>query len=153
MVLAFGQPCEGENLVTAVRYLALAFAVLLAFSCSETRATETTRSALQLQNNTSITTNNAGQISGLILHSLLANIIDSTGNLNSANSWTQENIFNATIRLKGYTIGTLPAAGVPGRLAYVTDQLTACPALGATFTPGGNVVCSAFDNGTEWVRE
>jgi len=58
-----------------------------------------------------------------------------------------------TLRVKGFTVANLPAAGTAGRMAYVSDQLTACPALGGTFTGGGAVVCKAFDNGTAWVHE
>lgn len=48
-----------------------------------------------------------------------------------------------------YTVATLPAAGVAGRRAYVTDA-TAPTYLGA-LTGGGSVVCPVFDNGTAWV--
>lgn len=53
-----------------------------------------------------------------------------------------------TIRLKGYTVATLPA-GVQGDTAFVTDA-TAPTYLGA-LTGGGTVVCSVFYNGTAWV--
>jgi len=58
-----------------------------------------------------------------------------------------------TLRVKGFTVATLPAAGTAGRMAYVSDQLTACPALGGTFTGGGAVVCKAFDDGTNWTHQ
>jgi hypothetical protein len=58
-----------------------------------------------------------------------------------------------TLRVKGFTVATLPAAGTAGRIAYVSDQLTACPALGGTFTGGGAVVCKAFDDGTNWTHQ
>ncbi len=65
--------------------------------------------------------------------------------------------FAGTTRTGGYTIAAganqIPAAGFAGRRAYVTDQLTTCPAFGGTFTGGGSVVCSAFDNGTNWISE
>lgn len=48
-----------------------------------------------------------------------------------------------------YTVATLPAAGVAGRRAYVTDA-TAPTFLGA-LTGGGAVKCPVFDNGTAWV--
>lgn len=60
---------------------------------------------------------------------------------------------SATIATGGYTVAGLPVAGIAGRRAYVTDQLTACPAFGGTFTGGGAVVCAAFDNGTSWISE
>jgi hypothetical protein len=54
-----------------------------------------------------------------------------------------------TVRTEGYTVATLPAAGVAGRRAYVTDA-TLPTYLGA-LTGGGAVVCPVFDNGTAWV--
>lgn len=54
-----------------------------------------------------------------------------------------------TVRLGGYTVATLPAAGTAGRTAYVTDA-TAPTYLGA-LTGGGAVVCPVFDNGVAWV--
>lgn len=52
------------------------------------------------------------------------------------------------------TVAGLPTcnAGATGALAYVTDQLTACPALDGTFTGGGAVKCLASCNGTAWVH-
>jgi hypothetical protein len=54
-----------------------------------------------------------------------------------------------TVRTSGYTVATLPAAGVAGRRAYVTDA-TLPTYLGA-LVGGGAVVCPVFDNGTAWV--
>ena len=59
---------------------------------------------------------------------------------------------NGTLSTAGYTVAGLPA-GVTGKMAYVTDQLTSCPVLSGTFTGGGSVVCRAFYNGTSWVHE
>lgn len=56
------------------------------------------------------------------------------------------------IKRAGYAIASLPTGSV-GDTAYVTDQLTACPALGGTFTNGGNVVCSAFFDGSAWTHQ
>jgi hypothetical protein len=61
---------------------------------------------------------------------------------------TQEAIFNAPVRWKGYTVSTLPA-GNTGDNAYVTDAV-ACTFL-ATLTGGGSTVCPVFYNGTAWV--
>lgn len=55
-----------------------------------------------------------------------------------------------TLRTNGFTVATLPT-GVTGARAYVTDQLTACPAVGAALTGGGAVVCPTFYNGSAWV--
>lgn len=55
------------------------------------------------------------------------------------------------ISTNGYAIGSLPAAGVAGRRAYVTDQITACAAIGVAPTAGGALVCPVFDNGVGWV--
>jgi len=52
------------------------------------------------------------------------------------------------VRLKGYTVATLPA-GTQGDTAFVTDA-TAPTYLG-TLTGGGAVVTPVFYNGTAWV--
>jgi hypothetical protein len=52
------------------------------------------------------------------------------------------------VRLKGYTVGTLPA-GTVGDTAYVTDATA--PTWNAALTGGGAVVCKAFYNGAAWV--
>jgi hypothetical protein len=54
-----------------------------------------------------------------------------------------------TVQLGSYTVATLPAAGVSGRIAYVTDA-TAPTYLG-TLTGGGTVKTPVFDNGVSWV--
>ena len=48
-----------------------------------------------------------------------------------------------------YTVATLPAAGVQGRRAWVTDALA--PVFLAAPVGAGAVVCPVFDNGTAWV--
>jgi hypothetical protein len=48
-----------------------------------------------------------------------------------------------------YAIGSLPA-GFTGREAYITDQLTTCPAPGVAPTPGGSKVCPVVYLGA-WV--
>ena len=55
---------------------------------------------------------------------------------------------NGIIRLKNYTVATLPA-GVQGDTAYVTDALA--PTYMATVVGGGAVVTLVFYNGTAWV--
>jgi len=57
-------------------------------------------------------------------------------------------ISSATIRLKGYTVATLPS-GIQGDEAFVTDALT--PAFLTTIVGGGSVVAPVFYNGTNWV--
>lgn len=55
-----------------------------------------------------------------------------------------------TVRVgTGYTVATLPTAGVAGRRTYVTDA-TAPTFLGA-LVGGGSTVCPVFDDGTAWV--
>lgn len=56
---------------------------------------------------------------------------------------------NVPIKLKGYTVATLPAAGTAGRLAYVTDATA--PTYNGALVGGGAVVVPVFDNGTAWV--
>ena len=55
---------------------------------------------------------------------------------------------NGPVRLKGYTVSTLPS-GTVGMLAYVTDAV-ACTFLGA-LAGSGSVVCPVFYNGSAWV--
>jgi hypothetical protein len=52
------------------------------------------------------------------------------------------------IRLKGYTVATLPA-GTQGDTAFVTDALA--PTFLATVVGGGSVVTPVFFNGAAWV--
>jgi|GEM_PF-2214110 len=57
-------------------------------------------------------------------------------------------INNSTVRLKNYTVATLPA-GTQGDMAYVTDALA--PTYLTAVVGGGAVVCPVFYNGTNWV--
>jgi len=54
----------------------------------------------------------------------------------------------ATVRLKNYTVATLPT-GVQGDTAYVTDALA--PTYLGALVGGGAVKCPVFYNGTAWV--
>lgn len=54
------------------------------------------------------------------------------------------------LRLKGYTVATLPA-GTVGDICYVTDQLTAANAKGVAPTGGGTITCVQVYNGAAWV--
>lgn len=67
-------------------------------------------------------------------------------------SYDGANVFldqNRLFNLRGYTVATLPAAGVAGRRAYVTNALA--PAYGAAVAGGGAVVIPVFDNGVAWI--
>lgn len=77
--------------------------------------------------------------------------------LNVRNGYSGSTVFSVTgmratldipIKLKGYTVGTLPAGSV-GDIAYVTDA-TAPTYLGA-LVGGGAVTCPVFFNGAAWV--
>lgn len=57
-------------------------------------------------------------------------------------------VFNSKVRLKGYTVATLPA-GTQGDTAYVTDATT--PTYNGALVGGGAVVVPVFYNGTAWV--
>ena len=57
-------------------------------------------------------------------------------------------ITSTTVRLKSYTVATLPA-GTQGDTAFVTDAVS--PTYLGTLTGGGSVVCPVFFNGTVWV--
>lgn len=54
---------------------------------------------------------------------------------------------NSVLKLKAYTVGTLPA-GTVGDMAYVTDALA--PTYNATVVGGGAVRVLVFYNGTNW---
>ena len=58
-------------------------------------------------------------------------------------------VVTGTIRKFGYTVATLPTAGVAGRCAYVTNALA--PTFGAAVAGGGAVVIPVFDNGAAWI--
>jgi lysophospholipase L1-like esterase len=60
----------------------------------------------------------------------------------------QEVIANNVVRLKNYTVATLPT-GTQGDTAFVTDALA--PTYMATIVGGGAVVTPVFYNGTAWV--
>jgi len=57
-------------------------------------------------------------------------------------------ISTSTVRLKGYTVATLPS-GVVGDTAYVTDALA--PTFGSLVVGGGAVVSPVFYNGSAWI--
>jgi hypothetical protein len=58
-------------------------------------------------------------------------------------------VADTTIRLKGYTVATLPASPTQGDTAFVTDATS--PTYLATVVGGGSVVAPVFYNGTNWV--
>jgi len=125
-----------------VRHFALAIAVLLAFSCGQTRATETTRAALQSQNSTNIVTNGSGQISATTLNSLLANIIDSSAVQQSTNAWTAQNIFNAELQAKRLNLsdrGTCVMAAGTCSAQTLASTYTSAPTCVLTWTGTGTL--------------
>jgi len=58
-------------------------------------------------------------------------------------------ILNNTLRLKAYTVATLPVGAIEGDTAYITDA-TAPTYLGIA-VGGGAVKCPVFFNGTNWI--
>lgn len=94
-----------------------------------------------------------GRVTGLSA-ALSASIILADGNNNirldygktNASTWT----LGAPIATPGFTVAGLPAAGIVGRRAHVTDQNGAPTFLGA-LTGGGAIKCPVFDNGVAWV--
>lgn len=56
--------------------------------------------------------------------------------------------FGGPVKLKGYTVATLPA-GQQGDTAFVTDALA--PVFLGALTGGGAVVTTVFHNGTAWI--
>jgi len=59
-------------------------------------------------------------------------------------------IAGAAVKLKGYTVATLPT-GTVGDTAYVTDALA--PTFLTTLVGGGAVITTCFYNGTNWVAQ
>jgi len=60
----------------------------------------------------------------------------------------QKIIASDVVRLKGYTVATLPT-GVQGDTAFVTDAMT--PTYLGVLVGGGAIVTPVFYNGTMWV--
>lgn len=60
--------------------------------------------------------------------------------------------FSTTVpmQMPRYTVATLPS-GVIGMRAFITDQVTGCPANGAAIGTGGAFVCPVYYNGAAWV--
>lgn len=69
---------------------------------------------------------------------------------NNYSLWVDDGVskFDGVIRLRGYTVATLPT-GVVGDVAYVTDALA--PAYNTAVTGGGAVTIKVFYNGTNWM--
>lgn len=59
-------------------------------------------------------------------------------------------VSTGVVRLKGYTVATLPA-GTQGDMCFVTDALA--PTFLAALVGGGAVVTKAFYDGTNWVAQ
>jgi len=59
-------------------------------------------------------------------------------------------IAGAAVKLKGYTVATLPT-GTVGDTAYVTDALA--PTFLTTLVGGGAITTTCFYNGTNWVAQ
>lgn len=71
-----------------------------------------------------------------------------TSGVNTA-AFTANLTATGTIKAGGYTVANLPAAGIVGRTAYITDASS--PTYLGTLTGGGTTKCPVFDNGTAWV--
>lgn len=103
--------------------------------------------------NSSPTINQTGGASGIVrslyINPTLTSAFDFRAiEVTAGKSMFKEVIADGVVRLKSYTVATLPT-GVEGDTAYVTDA-TAPTYLG-TLTGGGSVVCPVFYNGTAWV--
>lgn len=74
------------------------------------------------------------------------------GTVNATSYYANGNLIadtSAYLRLRGFTVGTLAAAGTAGRIAHVTDALA--PAWNTALVGGGAVNVGARDNGANWV--
>lgn len=78
---------------------------------------------------------------------LISRLADDTANA----PFTASNLISTgVVRLKGYTVATLPA-GTQGDTAFVTDALA--PTFLGAIVGGGAVVSPVFYNGTAWVAQ
>lgn len=104
-----------------------------------------------LSGNTKTVNIGTGGVSGSTTTFTIGSTFGTTGNVYG--NWT----FNTPIGVASggtgsgvaYTVATLPAAGIQGRRAWVTNALA--PAFGAAPVGGGAVVIPVFDNGTIWI--
>jgi hypothetical protein len=76
------------------------------------------------------------------------NVATGTGRYAYFGAGTAPAVFGGTVRLKGYTVATLPA-GTVGDTAYASDLLA--PTFGAVAVGGGATVAPVFFNGTQWI--
>lgn len=69
----------------------------------------------------------------------------------SADSFISASTFisTSTVRLKGYTVATLPASPIVGDVCYCTDLTS--PTYMGTAVGGGSVTGKVFYNGTNWI--
>jgi trimeric autotransporter adhesin len=113
-------------------------------------ATGTFPNELTVNGNIGMTATGSAPINGVYLSA--SNTFDISTNTTKALeiSSTQTVTAFGPIITKGYTVSTLPT-GTVGMRAYVTDQTTSCPAVGATLTGSGAVTCPVFYNGSAWV--
>jgi trimeric autotransporter adhesin len=74
-------------------------------------------------------------------------VLDVTGDI----ATTSNIVSGGTVRLKGYTVATLPGSPVQGDTAFVTDALA--PTFLGTIVGGGAIVTKVFYNGTNWTAQ
>ena len=83
---------------------------------------------------------------------------DTSGNLalqtnNGTTALTLDSSQNATFagwaKFPVYTVAGLPAAGTPGRRAFVNNALT--PVALSAVVGGGAITVPVYDNGTTWI--
>ena len=114
-------------------------------------STSTQNGLIQFEFNPTINqTGTANQIvRSIYINPTLTSVVDYRAiEVTAGKSLFKEVIADGVVRLKNYTVVTLPT-GVEGDTAYVTDA-TAPTYLG-TLTGGGSVKCPVFFNGTAWV--
>ena len=62
---------------------------------------------------------------------------------------SQNSSFTGTVKMATYTVANLPAAGIVGRRALVTNALA--PTFLASVVGGGAITVPVYDNGTAWI--
>lgn len=94
----------------------------------------------------------AGQVTGQYFADVSGNTFIYTGVGAGVLAMTHSSagsVLGGPLRLKGYTVATLPASPTQGDTAFVTDALA--PTFLATIVGGGTVKTPVFYNGSNWV--
>jgi len=125
-----------------------------------TRTDSNIKSVLSIQNTINASAASFNQLNGISFDSTITqsvgkvvafrvapNIISAT-DFTAIEVVTGKSIFGGVVRLKGYTVATLPV-GTVGDTAYVTDALA--PVFLGIIAGGGLITTNVFFNGVNWL--